>query len=101
MDTRLRHYSRRHGECLLWIGSRIHSGYGMVWVPEESKQRLAHRVAYETWVGPIPDGMDIDHTCKVRNCIEPTHLRPLSPKENRGANAGEAHWSWKHGKYAS
>ena len=40
------------------------------------------RVAYEMVVGPIPDGLQIDHLCRVRNCVNPDHLEPVTPREN-------------------
>lgn len=43
---------------------------------------MAHRVAYELWVGPIPEGMELDHRCKVRACINPAHLEPVTHAEN-------------------
>ena len=62
---------------------------------------LAHRLAYEMHVGPIPEGMDIDHTCGRRECIEPSHLRPLTPLENRGqANRGRAKTDSERAKIA-
>lgn len=42
----------------------------------------AHRVAYELFVGPIPDGMELDHVCRVRNCINPAHLEAVTHEEN-------------------
>ena len=42
----------------------------------------AHRLAYETWIGPIPDGMHIDHLCRQRHCINPAHLEAVTPREN-------------------
>jgi len=53
----------------------------------DGKRYLAHRVSYEVFVGPIPDGMIIDHLCRNRACILPTHLEPVTHAENtrRGA----------------
>lgn len=42
----------------------------------------AHRWAYEHWVGPIPDGLIIDHVCRVTNCVNPAHLEPVTYLEN-------------------
>lgn len=48
----------------------------------DGKMRLAHRVAYEIHVGPIPDGLEIDHLCRVRCCVNPDHLEPVTHREN-------------------
>lgn len=45
-------------------------------------QRYAHRVAYELYVGPIPIGLVIDHTCEVKWCCNPAHLEPVTNAEN-------------------
>lgn len=44
--------------------------------------RYAHRVVYELMVAPIPDGLQLDHLCRNRMCVNPQHLEPVSPKEN-------------------
>jgi hypothetical protein len=72
------------GDCWTWTGAKNPKGYGNIGV--ENRTRSVHRVAYETWVGPIPDGYDIDHICRNRSCINPAHLRPLTPFDNRERN---------------
>lgn len=66
--------------CWRWLALRNHGGYGRFWF--EGKQRQAHRVAYVLFVGPIPDGFDIDHLCHNRSCVRPEHLEAVSPEEN-------------------
>ena len=66
-------------DCLLWTGYKDHDGYG-----RRHNGRSAHQIAYEQAHGPIPPGMDVDHTCFVRACINPEHLRLLHPSVNRG-----------------
>ncbi|MGB3358141.1 MAG: HNH endonuclease [Rhodococcus qingshengii] len=74
------------GDCTIWEASRISTGYGqMRW---KGQPVLAHRVAYEIANGPIPEGMYIDHTCWVRACVNPAHLRLVTPKQNQENREG-------------
>ena len=68
------------GSCWLWTGY-IQGGYGMV---KESGGRrvLAHRAVYEILTGKIPEGLQLDHLCRVRHCVNPGHLEPVTQKEN-------------------
>ena len=66
--------------CLIWRGTVTPKGYGRVCVA--GRQRYAHRVAYELAVQPIADGLVLDHLCRNRACIEPTHLEPVTNREN-------------------
>lgn len=77
---RLMARSDRSGECWLWIGYVDPYGYANIKVDGHYKK--AHRVAYELLVGPIPDGHQIDHLCRVRKCINPAHLEPVTAREN-------------------
>jgi hypothetical protein len=66
--------------CWMWTGSRTDDGYGIVW--HNGKCQCAHRVAYEITCGPIPEGHELDHTCQVRACCNPDHLKPMTHAEN-------------------
>ncbi|NWN89184.1 MAG: HNH endonuclease [Micrococcaceae bacterium] len=68
------------GGCWLWIGYLNRSGYGTFGV--NGKAMLAHRWSYEHYIGPIPDGLDIDHLCRVRHCVNPAHMEPVTNAEN-------------------
>lgn len=70
----------RETNCTVWIGSTNNRGYGIVSVG--GVLQLAHRVAWEAEHGPIPDGLVIDHKCRVRNCVNPDHLEPVTQAEN-------------------
>jgi hypothetical protein len=66
--------------CWEWQGSRSRSGYGRWRVGDKLQQ--AHRVLYEEFVGPIPDGLDLDHLCRNRACVNPGHMEPVTRQEN-------------------
>lgn len=68
------------GGCWLWIGTINGAGYGTFRLNGETIG--AHRAVYEHVVGPIPAGLHIDHLCRVRNCVNPEHLEPVTPSEN-------------------
>jgi len=67
--------------CWLWTGPRNRGGYGGT-IRAWRTGWLAHRLAYTVMVGEIPDGFQIDHLCRVRHCINPTHLEAVTQAEN-------------------
>jgi hypothetical protein len=84
--------------CLLWTGAKTKDGYGQVWVPGVGVRRV-HRVVWEHFNGPIPEGLVIDHRiCRNRACAAIAHMEVVSPRLNtlRGAtvtaqNAARTH----------
>ncbi|MEV5007289.1 HNH endonuclease [Streptomyces sp. NPDC055692] len=87
--------------CIIWTGSADRGGYGKTRF--NGKHTTAHQAAYEAMVGPVPEGMELDHTCHTRDrscnggrtcqhrkCFNPHHLEPVTPKENtlRSENTG-------------
>jgi hypothetical protein len=81
--------------CVTWTGATSR-GYGRF--RDGTKTFLAHRWAYETFVGPIPDGLELDHLCRNPGCVNPDHLEPVTGRENKhrgntiaAANAAKTH----------
>lgn len=66
--------------CWIWTAARNRGGYGIIGI--ELRSALAHRVSYEAFVGEIPNGLELDHLCRVRCCVNPQHLEPVTRYEN-------------------
>lgn len=66
--------------CWLWTGATSGRGYGDSW--RDGKKIKAHRLSYELLVGPIPSGLTLDHLCRNILCVNPTHLEPVTQREN-------------------
>ncbi len=69
------------GGCWLWNRSRSPDGYG--WASLNDRTHQAHRLIYQLIVGPVPPGLQLDHLCRVRHCVNPDHLEPVTPRENQ------------------
>lgn len=82
--------------CWLWTAGRSSGGYGML--RANGKPVYTHRVAYEIWKGPIPEGLTIDHLCRVRACCNPAHLEAVTNQTNilRGAGFAAVHAATTH-----
>ncbi len=68
--------------CWVWQLSLNTAGYGQGLAPGAARVEQAHRFSYRAFTGPIPDGLHLDHLCRVRDCCNPAHLEPVSPAEN-------------------
>ena len=66
--------------CWIWIGAKRPDGYGLFCV--NGRLVRAHRWAYENLIGPIPNGLVIDHLCRVPACVNPDHLEPVTDRIN-------------------
>jgi hypothetical protein len=81
-------------ECWTWQGARTSAGYGHLRGRSQTETILAHRLAYELFVGPVPVGRELDHTCHNdsdceggpgcvhRLCVNPAHLEVVTPSVN-------------------
>lgn len=85
------------GGCHAWTAYRTKDGYGQLWV--DGGLVYAHRFAYEQARGPIPYGMQIDHICNVRFCVNVAHLQCVTPQQNNmlvGIRTGESEiYAWE------
>jgi hypothetical protein len=68
--------------CWNYVGTRTSSGYGHVYTGPNRRRDVAHRFSYELIVGPIPEGLQLDHLCRNRLCVNPEHLEPVTQREN-------------------
>jgi len=101
-----KHIDIDHGGrgCWLWCGGLDSRGYGQLGV--DGVTLRAHRVAYEAYVGPIPEGLELDHLCRERRCVNPDHLEPvtrsvnvrrgLAPEVNAARNLAKTHCPHGH-----
>lgn len=82
VNGRIRTHVRKTGpdDCWQWEGPRTTNGYGK-W-NKNGRIRMAHRVIYELLVGPVPEGLELDHLCRNKLCVNPRHLEPVTRTEN-------------------
>lgn len=82
--------------CWIWTAGLSTAGYARFFV--DGKTRQASRVVFETIVGPIPEGLELDHLCRNVRCVNPAHLEPVTHAENilRGARRAATHCKYGH-----
>lgn len=79
----MRHVEKTPCGCWLWTGAKNENGYGFTRLGgRDAKQSVAHRAVYLALIGPIPDGLVLDHTCRTPACVNPAHLEPVTQREN-------------------
>jgi hypothetical protein len=92
------HMELGDGGC--WLSTyRSQTAHGARFVAINGRVRKqVHRVAYELWRGPIPDGLTIDHLCRTPACFNPDHLEPVTMAENlrRGGGTWASNWRKTH-----
>lgn len=76
----------KDSECWCWQGHKNRKGYGQIKM--HGKAHWAHRVSYSTFIGPIPDGLSIHHTCHNAECVNPDHLTTVTVSENSKESNG-------------
>jgi len=99
-EARVRHRLQteyiKDGDCWIWQGASSPKGYGGI---HSGRFHSAHRSAYELFVGPIPLGKYVIHTCDRPACINPAHLRVATPQQNTDDMiAKDRHSFWGHGR---
>jgi HNH endonuclease len=88
--------------CLLWTGNLDKYGYGRIQVGSRingtNRMLTAYQVMYALFVGPVPDGLELDHLCRVRRCAAPDHLEPVTHRANllRGNTLNARHSAATH-----
>lgn len=87
--------------CWNWTAAKSHFGYGNIFV--SGRGMYAHRVSYQLFKGPIPEGLSLDHLCRNPSCLNPEHLEPVTHKENmkrgfisRGKGGSDTHCPRNH-----
>lgn len=93
----------RSSGCWIFTGALTKNGYSSISNGRRGARAYGHRLSYEFFVGPIAEGMDIDHLCRNRACVNPEHLEPVTRRVNllrgegwAGRNAAKTHCKRGH-----
>lgn len=81
------------GDCWEWTAYRDKDGYGILSFVPAGLSTRAHKFAWQTLVGPIPDGLELDHRCRNRGCCNPDHLEPVTHAENMRRSGLLGQWT--------
>lgn len=79
------------GFCWLWVGGINNYGYGQT--SYNGVNQSAHRAVYQILIGPIPEGLQLDHLCHIRDCVNPDHLEPVTKRENAARMVDRHGWT--------
>lgn len=100
IDRLMSRITKDECDCWLWTGPKNPGGYAAFTCTtrEGPKTRSVHRLMYQMLVGTIPERMDLDHLCRVRHCVNPAHLEPVTRSENlrRGMTGNHPHTRKEH-----
>lgn len=77
------------GDCWIWTGFKTWEGYPRTGAANKGLSQYAHVAAYTLTIGPVPEGLQLDHLCKNRSCINPRHMEPVTPV----VNSSRAKWA--------
>ena len=79
--SRFVRFLSKQGDCIIWTGNKNHRGYGL-FKPTNGRMQSTHKFFFEAVKGPVPQGKQLDHLCRVRACCNPFHLEPVTAREN-------------------
>jgi HNH endonuclease len=82
--------------CWLWLGFiEPRTGYAKLKV--DGKTQSAHTISYKLHIGSVPDGKELHHTCRMRTCVNPEHLKPVTRQEHREYHSAlQTHCKYGH-----
>jgi len=80
------------GDCWEWTASKHKDGYGLFRPHSNETMTRAHQFAWTTLVGPVPEGLELDHLCRNPACVNPDHLEPVTHRENMRRTSATTVW---------